>query len=219
MATSNDAQLQAMLEADLLQDDRVSSQKITLDVRAGNATLRGSVSSFRRKLVAQQIVTASEGINSVDNQLVVEPEESVDDERIIADVRAALDASADIAKEAVAVSVELGKVTLNGNVRSHWERSVAEDIVRGVRGVRDVVNMLMPDPRKQQRDCDLIERVHRALSRARGLTDAGISVAIGDTAVVLSGTVTEQWRREAAESIVRSFGLIHIRNDIRVSGA
>ena len=39
-------------------------------------------------------------------------------------------------------------MTLTGKVASHWERVVAEDIARGVRGVREVTDNIAHDMRQ-----------------------------------------------------------------------
>lgn len=210
--------LKQTIESELLSDDRISSQRINIEIEDGIAILRGTIRSFRRKLVAQQIVATYEGIREVRNELVVEPNQASSDEEIADNIRASLNASADVAKEAIVVSVGGGKVTLAGNVGSHWERVVAEDVTRGVRGVRDVVNMLVVDMVHKIDDLALVNSVRGALARARGLGSTDINVAIGEDTVVLSGEVAEPWQKEVAQTVVGRFGLLHIRNDIQVTG-
>ena len=217
MSNTTDIELKSLINGDLLEDERVSSQNISLKVVNGHATLSGTIVSFRRKLAAQQIVAAYEGIRTVQNDLVVEPSGGEADEEVAGNVRAALDSSADVTKKSIAVSVTGGKVTLSGNVASHWERVVAEDVARGVRGVRDVVNVLIPDVARKAEDCKTVSSVQAALGRARGLKNVEIGVAIGDDTVVLSGSVHEPWQKEVAQTVVGRFGFLHIRNDIIVS--
>ena len=217
-AVANDQELKQLIEAELLNDDRVSSQAIQVAVSGGVAKLIGTIGSFRRKLAAQQIVAAYEGIRDVQNELAVEPIQHCDDDEITETVRSALDASADTTKETITVAVVGGKVTLTGTVGSHWERVVAEDIARGVRGVRDVVNMLIVDLAHKVDDHELMNSVQAALGRARGLASADIRAAIGEDTVVLSGEVTEPWQKDVAQTVVGRFGFLHIRNEIQVTG-
>lgn len=215
---TSDQELRVLIEAELLNDDRVSAQEIKIDVQRGVATLTGVISTFRRKLAVQQIVAAYEGIRDVRNLLIVEPAQPATDDEIAESVRSALDSSADTTKETIAVAVAGGKVTLTGTVGSHWERVVAEDVARGVRGVRDVVNMLIVDLLHKVDDHELMNSVQAALGRARGLKAADIRVAIGEDTVVLSGEVTEPWQKEVAQTVVGRFGLLHVRNEIHVTG-
>lgn len=94
---------------------------------------------------------------------------------------------------------------------------MAEDIARGVRGVRDVVNILVPDIARKVEDCEMVSSIQAALSRAKGLRDVEIEVAIGDDTVVLSGSVAEPWQKEIAQTVVGRFGFLHVRNDIVVA--
>lgn len=217
MKSSKDVELMSQIANDLLEDDRVSSQNIKLQIANGHATLSGTIASFRRKLAAQQIVAAYDGIRTVQNDLIVEPSGGEPDDEVAANVRAALDSSADVTKKAIVVAVAAGKVTLSGNVASHWERMMAEDVARGVRGVRDVVNILVPDIARKVEDCEMVTSIQAALSRARGLNGVDIGVAIGEDTVVLSGTVSDSWQKEVAQTVVGRFGFLHIRNQIDLS--
>lgn len=210
--------LQQLIASEMLNDHRVSSQNIRVNIDDGVAQLQGTVSSFRRKLIAQQIVAAYEGVRDVKNELLVEPHQSHPDATVAAAVRAALDASADTTKETIAVSVSGGKATLTGIVGSHWERVIAGDIARGVRGVRDVVNMLVIDLLNKVSDHELMNSVQAALGRARGLRESRIRVAVADQTVVLSGKVNELWQKEVAETVVGGFNFLRIRNEIQVTG-
>ena len=138
-----DEELKSLIETTIFNDPRLSSQRIEVSPAAGHVTLEGTVQSFRRKLLAQQIVSSFDGVHRVTNQLVVTPSEPAPDDEIAKNVRAALDTSADVTKSSIQVSVTGGKVTLQGAVSSVWEQAVADDVVRGVRGVREVINLLI----------------------------------------------------------------------------
>lgn len=211
-----DDELRILIETELLNDERLSSHTIRVSVRDGIVTLEGDVDSHRRRLAAHEIATHYEGVQEVVNRLTVSPPGPVSDEEVTAHVCSALDASADVTKATVNVAVVGGKVTLSGNVGSHWERMVAEDIARATRGVREVENLLMVDLETKIADEELANAIKAALSRARGLTDAEIFVSVQDSSAVLSGEVDQLWKKETAETVVRRFGLLHIQNQISV---
>jgi osmotically-inducible protein OsmY len=81
-----------------------------------------------------------------------------------------------------------------------------------------VINLLCVDVAHKIDDHELANSINAALSRARGLKDSDISVAIGEDMVVLSGAVEEPWQKEVAETVVGGFGLLHIRNELQVEG-
>src|SRR5688572_13569572 len=71
------------------------------------------------------------------------------DERIAEDIHLMLTDDPDIDAYDIEVHVENGEVTLNGIVRSRWEKRAAEDLVAQCTGVHDVHNRLKVQPYEQ----------------------------------------------------------------------
>lgn len=211
-----DQDLLDIITTDLLNDPRLSSHRIQVSVVEGVVTLDGCVQSFRRKLLAHEIVSCYEGVRDLVNRLRVEPSEPAGDREVADRVRAALDASADVTKETVTVAVHDGKVTLEGNVGCHWERVVAEDVALSVRGVRDVRNLLVVNLMEKADDEEVSHAISAALLRACGLTHSQIHVAVSNNTVVLAGEVPSFAHKETAHRVVERFGLTHVRNDLVV---
>jgi osmotically-inducible protein OsmY len=214
----NDKTLCKLINDAVLKDERISGQPITVSIQKGIVALSGSVQTYRRKLIAQEIASSFEGCNGVINELVVEPSGPISDEDTSNSVRAALDAQADITKGTIAVSISLGVVSLNGNVGSHWERILAEDVARSARGVKDVRNLLVVDLPTKMEDKRLAEDIEIALSHAYGLKERKINVAVSEGAVVLSGEIPSITQKEMAEKVAHRFRFREIRNDIIVTG-
>lgn len=66
--------------------------------------------------------------------------EAIDDASILARAKAALVNDGEIKGTQIDVDVYRGAVTLNGIARTQHEKSKAEDLARGVNGVRSVTN-------------------------------------------------------------------------------
>jgi osmotically-inducible protein OsmY len=211
-----DKELGKLIKQAILRDERLSFQPIEVSVNNRIVTLAGSVQTYRRKLTAQELVSSFEDCRDVVNKLTVNPPSSIPDKEITNNVRSALDSHADITKETIAVSVTAGLVSLNGNVGSQWERIVAEDVVRSVRGVKDVSNFLIVNLPDKMEDKRLEQDIEEALSQARGLKDEKINVAISGGVIVLSGNVPSLPQKEMAERVARQFRLWKIRNEIVV---
>lgn len=214
----NDKTLSKLIKDAVLKDERISGQPITVSIQKGIVTLSGSVQTYRRKLIAQEIASSFEGCHGVINELVVEPSGPTSDEETTNNVRAALDAQADITKGTIAVSASVGVVSLHGNVGSHWERIVAEDVARSARGVKDVQNFLVVDLPTKMEDKRLVQDIEEGLSHVYGLTDRKINVAVSEGAVVLSGEVPSITHKEMAEKVAHRFRFREIRNDVIVTG-
>jgi osmotically-inducible protein OsmY len=213
-----DEELVGRIRNALLVNEALSERPIEVSVANGIVTLQGTVQTHRRKLAAQEIAASFDGCRGVVNELNVEPPRLFADEDVAKHVCAALDAHADITKEVIMVSVTNGLVTLNGNVSSEWERTIAEDVALSARGVRSVQNLLVVDLAGEIEDQALSHNICEALKWARGLRDSDIRVAVtGDTAV-LSGEVERLWQRETAETVARRFRVRDLRNEIVVTG-
>jgi len=211
-----DKELGKLIKQAILRDERLSFQTIEVSVDDRIVTLTGSVQTYRRKLAAQELVSSFEDCRDVVNKLTVNPPSSIPDKEITNNVGAALDSHADITKETIAVSVTAGLVSLNGNVGSQWERIVAEDVARSVRGVKDVNNFLVVNLPDKMEDKRLEQDIEEALSQARGLKDEKIHVAVSGGVIVLSGKVPSLPQKEMAERVARQFRLWEIRNEIVV---
>ncbi|NJN05657.1 MAG: BON domain-containing protein [Rhodobacteraceae bacterium] len=212
-------ELATRIRTTFVEDDRLSAQPIEIVVKQGVVTLRGTVQSYRRKLAAQEIASSIDGCRDLINELIVDPPGPVTDQDIAAFVRQSLAAHADISKKTILVTVKDGFVTLAGNVSSHWEQAAADDVARGARGVRDVLNLLNLDVKREVEDKTLSESIMVALTMTRGLSWGGIRVAVSGGSVVLSGSVGALSDKQMAESVARRFRPLQVRNDIIVNAS
>jgi osmotically-inducible protein OsmY len=214
---STDEDLSGLIENAIRRDERVYLQPIDVSVDDGIVTLTGTVRSHRRKLVAYEIASSFEGCRDVVNKLAVDPEAPLPDMEVAKNVVSSLNASADIAPDAITVTVTDGVASLSGAVSTQWERFVAGDVARSARGVRGVENLLAVNPMAEIDHEELAREIKMALDHARQLKDAKLDVKVSGMSVVLLGTVSLLSQKETAETAVRRFGLQEIRNEIIVT--
>jgi osmotically-inducible protein OsmY len=123
------------------------------------------------------------------------------DDQLTADVTDELRWDPKIDGEAIAVSVDDGKVTLRGTVGSYLEKREAKKAAERVFGVKWVDNDL--DVRFldnfAQDDADLRGSVLQALM-LNSLVPSTIDVKVEDGVVTLTGTAAWQFQREEAET-------------------
>lgn len=215
-ATVLDREIEQAIRQAMVYDKRLAAQPIDVSVHQGTVLLKGVVQSYRRAAAAHEVAASLAGVREVVNELVVEPPNGIEDSDVADHVRAALAAHADVVKEAIIVAASGGVVTLQGSVRDTWQSAIAEDVARSACGVRKVCNLLVANLMDQVDDAEASLDVQAAIRRACGLLKADIKVAVGGQTAVLSGTVATFRRKEVAEQIARRFGLLHVRNEIRV---
>ncbi|WP_376792278.1 BON domain-containing protein [Thermoflexus sp.] len=139
MDAMDDATLRAKVEERLYRYDplRVNFHLIRVEARDGRVILDGVVPSTAMKRMAETIARSIPGVREVQNDLRSDPE-------IEAELGLRLAADPDLSPpqaRVLATSVQ-GDVTLAGWVPSEEARQRAEQIVRSIRGVRNVVNNL-----------------------------------------------------------------------------
>ncbi len=123
----------------------------------------------------------------------------------------------------VNVDTRGGDVTLFGMVPSKESKAAAEDIAKGVSGVRAVKNELQVVPEKrrdavQAADGEIEKRVERAIEGDESLDDARIDVEVRDGVARLTGTVERPEQRMTAAVVARqAAGVKAVKEELRVS--
>jgi osmotically-inducible protein OsmY len=116
----------------------------------------------------------------------------------------------------IAVSVDQGAVTLLGNVETYSEKWAAEEAAKRVAGVRAVaqdltVNLLNDHKRD---DSEIAAAVQRAFLWNVTVPDT-VTAEVHNGAVTLSGRVTWNHQREAAEQAIAHLkGVVAVSNSI-----
>ena len=131
-----DRKLEEAVRKAMVYDKRLSAQPIEISVKDGIVCLTGTVQFYGRAVAAYEIAASMPGVREVSKHLVVKPPADLPDDDVANYVRAALNAHAEVIKEAITVSVSGGVATLEGNVRDTWQQALAEDIARSARGPR-----------------------------------------------------------------------------------
>jgi osmotically-inducible protein OsmY len=106
----------------------------------------------------------------------------------------------------IGVAVKDGVVTLNGQVKSYWEKWSSERAASRVSGVRAIVNKLevhLPSS-NERTDEDIAKAAVNALDASITVPAKRITVKVSQGWITLEGSVDWQFQRRAAESAVRN---------------
>jgi osmotically-inducible protein OsmY len=119
----------------------------------------------------------------------------------------------------VRVSVEGGHATLSGTVATTHERSTAGEVAAAVAGVRSVDNRIRTDTvAARVVDDDLIASARAALAADPVVPKGRVEVTADDGWLTISGVVSHDFQRRAAERAVRRVpGLQGLTDDIGVN--
>jgi osmotically-inducible protein OsmY len=193
--------LQHDVLTELEWDPSIDAGKIGVSVESGVVTLNGHVSSYPEKSAAERIAKRVKGVDAIANDIEVKLDlEGQRDDTDIA--KAALDAlrwNVALPRDKVKVTVTNGgSVTLEGEVNWDYQRRVAFDAVRSLRGVRLVTNNIAVIPKVKA--ADVKDKIEAALRRSAEIDSKKISVETSDGRVTLRGSVRSWVEREDAVS-------------------
>jgi osmotically-inducible protein OsmY len=124
----------------LAWDGRLPTDAIKVKVEKGWVTLSGQVASWSQREVAYNDVERLSGVIGVTNGVTIKP--AVMPSNIKIKIEDALKRQALVEADAIRVSTQEGKVTLEGKVHSWPERSAARRAAWDAPGVTDVVDNL-----------------------------------------------------------------------------
>jgi hyperosmotically inducible protein len=161
--TLSDSAITAAVKTSLLADERTKGFDINVNTSKGVVTLRGGADSARAKRDATRVAGSVDGVQRVENRLVVatddserrqdadtatasgevreamdESGDSIDDAWITGKVKAQLLADTDVAGTKIDVDTQANVVTLSGTTKTHAERLAAIRIAAATRGVHHV---------------------------------------------------------------------------------
>jgi osmotically-inducible protein OsmY len=117
---------------------------VKVKVEKGYVTLTGELDWQYQKDLASEDVHHIRGVRGVTNAITIKPRVKPQD--IEARIKAALHRNAQIEAENIHVAASGGTVTLTGNVKSWYERSVAETAAWSAPGVTRVLDQITLAP-------------------------------------------------------------------------
>jgi osmotically-inducible protein OsmY len=183
-----DSQIQQDVLRELSWDPRVEETEVGVEVDGGVVTLTGTVSSWAKRVAAQDAAHRVAGVLDVANDIQVRvPGDLVrTDTEIAQAVRRALEWDALVPDKRIKSTVSNGWVTLEGNVDTWTEREDADRAVQnliGVHGVTDKMTVLSPRPVQTERVREAIEealerRAEREAKRIRVEVTAAGTVSL-----------------------------------------
>jgi osmotically-inducible protein OsmY len=193
-----DAEIQHAVLGELRWDTRVEETDVGVAVDHGVVTLSGSVSSYAKKVAAQEAAHRVRGVLDVVNDLTVTiPGVGArTDTEIAHAVRRALEWDPLIPDERIQTTVSTGWVTLEGHVDRWSQREDAAHTVRHLMGVQGVTNRITVTAPPIEPDT-VRAAIEEALERRADRAAERLQIAVRDGTVTLAGRV-RSWSEKQA---------------------
>ena len=194
-----DSAINSAVDLDLHFEMTVFPNYLDVSTSQGIVTLDGSVNDILAKRRAVKIAESVRGVLGVIDQITVKPE-SRPNEDIRKDILTALLNDPATESYKVSASVNDAVVTLSGTVGSMAERKLAEQLAEGVRGVKDVHNVLVVNYAGQRTDREIAADIQAVLHWDIWVTGYPVQVGVKDGNVTLTGTVGSVVEKSRATS-------------------
>ena len=137
-AKKTDTQIHRDVLEELKWDSRVDETEVGVEVEGGVVTLTGTVTSWAKRMAAQEAARRVFGVLDVANDITVKVPGGLTrtDTEIARAVRSALEWDVFVPAETISSTVSEGWVTLDGTVERWSHRDDAERAVRNLTGVK-----------------------------------------------------------------------------------
>jgi len=221
----NDTSIQSKATGQLEKSKQF--RNVQASVEDGVVTLTGQVELYQQKLDAAKKVGKISKVQAVRNQIEVDGKEVPD-----ADLTAQLDRKLyydrmgyDIAFNYLTVSVDHGVATINGEVRTGYDRDSALALVNNTPGVKDAINDVKVAPASIFDDQIRI-RAARAIYHDPAMLHYAIDpaypirIVVDNGHLALYGTVSSQMDKNIAGIRANQvFGVFSVENNLQVAKA
>jgi osmotically-inducible protein OsmY len=210
----SDLRTREVVMRQLEADPRVDASEIGVSATEGAVLLSGFIDTYEGKLAAERAAKRVRGVRAVANDLQVKLRLARTDDDIARDAARALQLRAAI-PDKVQAAVHQGHITLTGTVSWLFQRDLAEEMVRYLPGVVEVINRITVV--SGSTPSDIRKRITETLHRMADVDARHIDVQINGSVVTLHGEVSS-WAELDAAGIAAAIapGVTKVDNHIKV---
>ena len=214
----SDSEIREDVIRELQWDPQITDpEAIGVAVKDGAVTLTGHTPTYSEKLAAARAAERVYGVKAVANDIKVklsgEPRDDSDIAQAIAHV---LENNTRIPEGKVRARVQAGWVTLDGEVEWDYQRREVERMVRNVRGVVGITNIVVVKPRVSPGQIQA--KIEEAFKREAEIDARHIWVEISDHTARIYGHVHSLTEANAATTAAASApGVANVESHLVVS--
>jgi osmotically-inducible protein OsmY len=214
----SDSEIREDVIRELRWDPQITDpEAIGVAVKDGAVTLTGHTPTYSEKLAAARAAERVYGVKAVANDIKVklsgEPRDDSDIAQAIAHV---LENNTRIPEGKVRARVQAGWVTLDGEVEWDYQRREVERMVRNVRGVVGITNIIVVKPRVSPGQIQA--KIEEAFKREAEIDARHIWVQVSDHTAQIYGHVHSLTEANAATTAAAAApGVANVESHLVVS--
>ena len=218
--TFTDREVATAIQNVLAHDRRVAPFGISVTVKNGTVTLKGTVPFLSIRREAEHNANNTIGVQSVYNLIHVQSKATPKDADIQARLFAAFARDPVLEHFTLGGSVKKGAVMLTGTVDSIYERNHAENVASRIRGVTSLTNHIgFSNPEIEKSDWEIQLDFENQVWWSPFLSSQDIVATVEDGKATLSGSVQHMHQRLIAEQQAFEAGASMVINRLRVGNS
>jgi len=211
--------LEKIVRERLTWDNRIDESQIEIYIHGDIATLKGCVSTYPEKILAEIETQMVPEIKSVINDIEVKfpgSHEIPSDQDVKEAMFCLLDANSEIDSNNVKVSINNGNVVLEGTVNSFWKSNKIRKMASQISGVVSVSNKILIVSEERISDKEIANLIIISMQNSVHVDGHKVDVKVEEGIVTLSGTVSSMSEYDAIKNIVKfTKGVIDIENNLK----
>jgi osmotically-inducible protein OsmY len=214
----SDTEIREDVTDELQWDPQITDpDAIGVAVKDGAVTLTGNVSTYVEKLAAARAAERVYGVKAVANDLQVKLAGAPrDDSDIATAIAHVLENNVQVPEGKVHARVQDGWVTLNGEVDYDYQRREVERMVRQVRGVTGVTDLITVKPLASPEAVEA--KIEEAFKREAEIDARHVKVEVSDHTAKLYGHVHSLNEASAARAAAASAaGIAAVESHLLIS--
>ncbi len=212
-----DTQIQQAVMAELKWQPYLTASQIGVAVKNGVVTLSGDVDSYFKKVKAEEAARKVSGVKAIaeEIQINVLPLFKSTDAEIAAAALNALKWHPAVMEEKVKITVENGRVRLDGEVEWEYQRSNARTSIENLAGVKSILNFIMVQPKTST--SDIQKKIAAAFARSASIDADKITIEVKGSNVFLGGSVRSFAEKQDAENAAWAApGITNVESNLKV---
>lgn len=213
----SDEQLQADVQKAIKWEPSIHAAEIGVTAKKGIITLSGVVSSYAKKINAENAAKNVKGVKAVAEDIIIDYGTAFkkNDIEIGEDVINAWKYNWEVPDNKINVEVEDGWVKLEGEVDWKFQEEASNDAIKNLFGIKGVTNLI----RVKSNYTNLIEKknVENALDRNWSINSKDVKVEVENDNVKLTGLVHSLYQKDEAERLAwNAPGVRSVENELAV---